>query len=125
MQDVLLGGTADTSVPGATLKIDQNEGIATLQAGEKSLRVQVYPKPFLLTVELKKGIEVMRMNSRNLLKWEILKNKGAPGALEDITGDNDGLWEESFGAHRDSKPNGPTSVCVCVICWFTIMLVRF
>jgi hypothetical protein len=25
-----------------------------------------------------------------------------------------GLWEESFKAHRDSKPNGPTSVGVDV-----------
>eukprot|EP00292_Cryptomonas_paramecium_P013454 CAMPEP_0113690934 /NCGR_PEP_ID=MMETSP0038_2-20120614/18108_1 /TAXON_ID=2898 /ORGANISM="Cryptomonas paramecium" /LENGTH=217 /DNA_ID=CAMNT_0000612397 /DNA_START=120 /DNA_END=770 /DNA_ORIENTATION=- /assembly_acc=CAM_ASM_000170 len=86
---------------------------ARLTNGERTLTIKLAPERFEAKLEIG-GVQILAINSRNLLKWEVYKNKGDQGALEDVTGDNDGLWEESFRAHRDSRPRGPASVGVDV-----------
>jgi alpha 1,3-glucosidase len=107
VQDVLVGDVPNKPVQGAVFKVA--DGVASLTMANRRLVIQLAPKPFTAHLELS-GKPVVSLNPQNKLKWEVLKNKGDPGALEDITGDNDGLWEETFGSHRDSRPKGPASV---------------
>lgn len=110
VQDVLVGSTASTIDTSAKLTI--NGAVATLEAGERSMEINLAPSPFKATAKIGE-VPFLMLNSRDLLKWEVLRDKSAPGALEDITGENDGLWEESFGGHRDSRKKGPASVILC------------
>jgi hypothetical protein len=107
VQDVLVGEVPNKAVSGAVFSTA--DGMATLTVANRRLVIQLAPKPFTAHLELA-GKPIISLNPRNRLKWEVLRNKGDPGALEDVTGENDGLWEESFGAHRDTRPKGPASV---------------
>jgi hypothetical protein len=107
VQDVLVGNTASTIAKDVKLTI--NGAVATIASGDRSMELQLAPSPFKATMKLGET-PILTLNSRDLLKWEVLRDKSAPGALEDITGENDGLWEESFGGHRDTRKKGPASV---------------
>jgi len=106
VRDVLVGDVAHKMVKG---DLTINGDTAVYKSGPHELVMQLAPKPFSAVLAFE-GHNVMVLNERNLFKWETRRNKGDEGALEDITGDNDGLWEESFNAHRDSKPKGPESM---------------
>ena len=107
VQDVLVGNTASNIAKDVKLTI--NGAVATITSGDRSMELQLAPSPFKATMKLGET-PILTLNSRDLLKWEVLRDKSAPGALEDITGENDGLWEESFGGHRDTRKKGPASV---------------
>jgi len=58
-------------------------------------------------------------NARGMLKYEHLRHK--KGSVESVEGGDEELndaeeepdmWEESFGGHTDSKPNGPAAVAM-------------
>ena len=107
VQDVLVGDPTKKYIK-ANLVLDN--GKARLQSGDRELVIALAPFPFDAHLEIG-GKKVIQINPENLFRFEVFRDKGAVGALEDrITQENDGLWEESFKAHRDTKPNGPTSV---------------
>ncbi|KAK3885252.1 hypothetical protein Pcinc_010526 [Petrolisthes cinctipes] len=100
--------------------VDRSADGFTLRFG--SSRVVVRSKPF--QAEVYNGNDlVISLNPRGLLKFEHYRTKPQgevhpegeedanvvppPGDVED---DTDGLWEESFKGHSDSKPHGPSSV---------------
>jgi len=110
VQDVLIGEVVSKPVKGElSLSADK----ATVTFGGRTLELALAPGPFKAVFKLESET-VLSLNSRNLLKFEVYRDKGEEGALEDITGINDGLWEESFKAHRDSRPHGPASVGIDV-----------
>jgi alpha 1,3-glucosidase len=59
--------------------------------------------PFRIDVFNSKKELVVSVNSKNLLKFEHFREKGADAG-------DDGFWEENFGGHKDSKPFGSSSV---------------
>lgn len=100
--------------------VDQSAQGVTVKFG--SHRAVVNAKP--LKIDIYNGNDlVVSTNARGLLKFEHYRNKpgneeqpaegeGEPNALpaDDQEEDKDGLWEESFKGHTDSKPLGPASV---------------
>ena len=110
VQEVLVGDVAHKMVRG---DLTVKDGVAVYKSGSHELVMHLAPSPFQAALSFE-GHKVMVLNERNLMKWESRRNKGDEGALEDITGDHDGMWEESFGAHRDSKPKGPESIGIDV-----------
>ncbi|CAF3788669.1 unnamed protein product [Rotaria sordida] len=71
-------------------------------------------KPFRLDL-FTNDIFVISVNSKNMFNFEHYRKKpGSDGAeTENNTEDNeDGMWEETFKSHHDSKPNGPSSIGV-------------
>ncbi|KAK7082723.1 hypothetical protein SK128_025164, partial [Halocaridina rubra] len=79
-------------------------------------KVVLKAKPLRIDVYKGKNL-VISTNARGLLKFEHYRNKPAEGEGEnadlqviDEEEDKDGLWEETFKGHSDSKPNGPSSV---------------
>uniref|UniRef100_A0A6Q2Z293 Glycoside hydrolase family 31 N-terminal domain-containing protein n=1 Tax=Esox lucius TaxID=8010 RepID=A0A6Q2Z293_ESOLU len=76
--------------------LSQDENGMVLSLGADSQRLIVSAKPFRL--DIMEGREVLlSLNSRGLLAFEHLRIQ-------------DGMWEETFKSHTDSKPNGPTSI---------------
>uniref|UniRef100_A0A665XE57 Glucosidase, alpha; neutral AB n=1 Tax=Echeneis naucrates TaxID=173247 RepID=A0A665XE57_ECHNA len=66
--------------------------------------VIVSARPFRL--DIMEGREVlMSLNSRGLLAFEHLRMQNV-----DEEKVEDGMWEETFKSHTDSKPNGPSAV---------------
>ena len=110
VQEVLVGDVAHRMVKG---DLTVKDGVAVYKSGSHEFVMHLAPSPFHAALSFE-GNNVMVLNERNLMKWESRRNKGDEGALEDISGDNDGLWEESFNAHRDSKPRGPESIGIDV-----------
>ena len=59
---------------------------------------------------------VLSTNARGMMKFEHLRHKpGTAEAEADVAaGDEDepDQWEESYGGHSDSKPNGPTAMAM-------------
>jgi len=62
---------------------------------------------------------LLSTNSRGMMKFEHLRHK--KGSAEAVEGEDDSsedaadetdMWEESYGGHTDSKPNGPTAVAM-------------
>jgi alpha 1,3-glucosidase len=106
VQEVLVGDVAHRIVKG---DLTVENGFAIYKSGPHEFRMQLAPSPFQAVLSLD-GKQVLILNERNLMKWEMRRNKGDEGALEDVSGDTDDLWEESFGTHRDSKPRGPESI---------------
>uniref|UniRef100_A0A673G7D6 Integrator complex subunit 5-like n=1 Tax=Sinocyclocheilus rhinocerous TaxID=307959 RepID=A0A673G7D6_9TELE len=85
--------------PLSVLSKDDN-GIV-LSLGAESQRLIVSARPFRL--DIMEGPEVLlSLNSRGLLAFEHLHLQGDK--------EQDGLWEETFKSHTDTKPNGPTSI---------------
>uniref|UniRef100_A0A8C7J3W3 Neutral alpha-glucosidase AB n=1 Tax=Oncorhynchus kisutch TaxID=8019 RepID=A0A8C7J3W3_ONCKI len=77
--------------------LSRDENGVVLSLGADSQRLIVSAKPFRL--DIMEGREVLlSLNSRGLLAFEHLR------ILED------GMWEETFKSHTDSKPNGPSSI---------------
>ncbi|CAF0994522.1 unnamed protein product [Adineta steineri] len=82
----------------------------------KSAKFLLNAKPFRLDL-FTNGIFVMSVNSKNMFNFEHYRTK--PGTNES-TGENntedneDGMWEETFKTHQDSKPYGPSSIGVDV-----------
>ena len=105
VQDVLITDP-NQRVVGAQWLVDGTT--ARLVNGDRTLVIKLAPERFEAHLEFK-GETILSLNPRNRFKWEVFKDKSQEGALEDVSGDNDGLWEESFRSHRDSKPHGPTS----------------
>uniref|UniRef100_A0A672MZS7 Neutral alpha-glucosidase AB n=1 Tax=Sinocyclocheilus grahami TaxID=75366 RepID=A0A672MZS7_SINGR len=87
--------------PLSVLSKDDN-GIV-LSLGAESQRLIVSARPFRL--DIMEGPEVLlSLNSRGLLAFEHLHLR------KDTDKEEDGLWEETFKSHTDTKPNGPTSI---------------
>uniref|UniRef100_A0A8C7J6J6 Neutral alpha-glucosidase AB n=1 Tax=Oncorhynchus kisutch TaxID=8019 RepID=A0A8C7J6J6_ONCKI len=84
-------------VPDVLSLLSRDENGVVLSLGADSQRLIVSAKPFRL--DIMEGREVLlSLNSRGLLAFEHLR------ILED------GMWEETFKSHTDSKPNGPSSI---------------
>nr|XP_053642983.1 neutral alpha-glucosidase AB-like [Cherax quadricarinatus] len=99
--------------------IDRSSDGFTVKFGK--IRAIIKAKP--LKIDVYNGKElVVSTNARGLLKFEHYRNKpesdvqpaegedhgNAPPLQEEDA--SDGLWEESFKGHSDSKPHGPASV---------------
>eukprot|EP00045_Choanoeca_perplexa_P014658 m.174061 g.174061 ORF g.174061 m.174061 type:complete len:906 (+) comp16750_c0_seq2:34-2751(+) len=63
--------------------------------------VAVSYKPFRVDF-LRNNAVVVSLNSRGLMNFEHYREKQE--------GDEDGMWEEEFKTHKDTKPHGPASV---------------
>uniref|UniRef100_A0A665XFR7 Glucosidase, alpha; neutral AB n=1 Tax=Echeneis naucrates TaxID=173247 RepID=A0A665XFR7_ECHNA len=84
--------------------LSQDENGVVLSLGAESQRVIVSARPFRL--DIMEGREVlMSLNSRGLLAFEHLRMQNV-----DEEKVEDGMWEETFKSHTDSKPNGPSAV---------------
>ncbi|XP_056135178.1 neutral alpha-glucosidase AB isoform X4 [Lampris incognitus] len=110
--------------------LSKDENGVVLSLGAESQRVIVSAQPFRL--DIMEGHEVlMSLNSRGLLAFEHLrmrkdtqadpeaekKEEADPAnqaeeqtAKDDEEKVEDGMWEETFKSHSDSKPNGPSSI---------------
>uniref|UniRef100_A0A8C2G6L0 Glucosidase, alpha; neutral AB n=1 Tax=Cyprinus carpio TaxID=7962 RepID=A0A8C2G6L0_CYPCA len=87
--------------PLSVLSKDDNGVVLSL--GAESQRLIVSARPFRL--DIMEGPEVLlSLNSRGLLAFEHLRLR------KDTNKEEDGLWEETFKSHTDTKPNGPTSI---------------
>ena len=65
--------------------------------------VVINAKPF--RVDFFVGTDLaLSINSRGLLRWEQYREKQ--------DGDEEGMWDETFKTHKDTKPYGPSSVGV-------------
>jgi alpha 1,3-glucosidase len=62
---------------------------------------------------------MLSTNARGMLRYEHSRHKA--GSVEAVEGgqeelqeaeEESDLWEESYGGHQDSKPNGPTAVAM-------------
>ncbi|XP_062380384.1 neutral alpha-glucosidase AB isoform X2 [Sardina pilchardus] len=119
--------------PLSLLSQDDNGVVLSLGA-QRQQRLIVSARPFRL--DIVEGPEVlMSLNSRGLLAFEHLRvrkdtqaNPEGGEAKENADGEEqqeeaketaeegakeeeiDGMWEETFKSHTDSKPNGPTSI---------------
>uniref|UniRef100_A0A671WGQ9 Glucosidase II alpha subunit n=1 Tax=Sparus aurata TaxID=8175 RepID=A0A671WGQ9_SPAAU len=108
--------------------LSQDENGVVLSLGAESQRVIVSARPFRL--DIMEGRDVlMSLNSRGLLAFEHLRMRKdtqadpegekkeeadpanqAETAKEEEEKVEDGMWEESFKSHADSKPSGPSAV---------------
>ncbi|KAM6953642.1 neutral alpha-glucosidase AB [Aplochiton taeniatus] len=109
--------------------LSQDENGVVLSLGVESQTVIVSARPFRL--DIMEGREVlMSLNSRGLLAFEHLrirkdtqadpeaekKEEGDPAANQEADKAaeeekvEDGMWEETFKSHTDTKPNGPSSI---------------
>ncbi|KAM4622089.1 neutral alpha-glucosidase AB isoform 5-T5 [Polymixia lowei] len=109
--------------------LSQDENGVVLSLGAESQRVIVSARPFRL--DIMEGREVlMSLNSRGLLAFEHLRtrkdtqadpetekkeeadpaNQAEEAVKEEEDKVEDGMWEETFKSHTDSKPNGPSSI---------------
>uniref|UniRef100_A0A8C1U604 Integrator complex subunit 5 n=1 Tax=Cyprinus carpio TaxID=7962 RepID=A0A8C1U604_CYPCA len=87
--------------PLSVLSKDDNGVVLSL--GAENQRLIVSARPFRL--DIMEGPEVLlSLNSRGLLAFEHLR------LHKDTEKEEDGLWEETFKSHTDTKPNGPTSI---------------
>uniref|UniRef100_A0A8C7TDR5 Glucosidase II alpha subunit b n=1 Tax=Oncorhynchus mykiss TaxID=8022 RepID=A0A8C7TDR5_ONCMY len=105
--------------------LSRDENGVVLSLGADSQRLIVSAKPFRL--DIMEGREVLlSLNSRGLLAFEHLRIRKdtllcnyfhlspllflpSLKAKEDEKVE-DGMWEETFKSHTDSKPNGPSSI---------------
>uniref|UniRef100_A0A8C2XB07 Glucosidase II alpha subunit n=1 Tax=Cyclopterus lumpus TaxID=8103 RepID=A0A8C2XB07_CYCLU len=108
--------------------LSQDENGVVLSLGSESQRVIVSARPFRL--DIMEGRDVlMSLNSRGLLAFEQLRMRKdtqvdpegekkeeadlanqAEKAKEEEEKVEDGMWEETFKSHSDSKPNGPSAI---------------
>ncbi|XP_047208904.1 neutral alpha-glucosidase AB isoform X4 [Girardinichthys multiradiatus] len=108
--------------------LSQDENGVVLSLGAESQRVIISARPFRL--DIVEGREVlMSLNSRGLLGFEHLrmrKDTQADPEAENKEGTDpanqaettteeeekveDGMWEETFKSHTDTKPNGPSAI---------------
>uniref|UniRef100_A0A8C8DYL4 Glucosidase II alpha subunit b n=1 Tax=Oryzias sinensis TaxID=183150 RepID=A0A8C8DYL4_9TELE len=107
--------------------LSQDESGVVLSLGVESQRVIVSVRPFRL--DIMEGHDVlMSLNSRGLLAFEHLRmrkdtSQADPEAEKKEEADSadqatkeeeekaeEGMWEETFKSHSDSKPNGPSSI---------------
>ncbi|XP_031443041.1 neutral alpha-glucosidase AB isoform X2 [Clupea harengus] len=132
--DVLV---SDPPTEPMSLVSQDDNGVVLSLGAERQQRLIVSARPFRL--DIVEGPEVlMSLNSRGLLAFEHLRmrmrkdtqaNPEGEEAKEDADGaeqqveeketvedgdkeeeEIDGMWEETFKSHTDSKPNGPTSI---------------
>ncbi|KAM4733138.1 neutral alpha-glucosidase AB isoform 4-T4 [Anableps anableps] len=108
--------------------LSQDENGVVLSLGPESQRVIVSARPFRLDIVEGRDV-LMSLNSRGLLGFEHLrmrKDTQADPEAENKEGTDpsnqaettkeeeekveDGMWEETFKSHTDSKPNGPSAV---------------
>uniref|UniRef100_G3Q055 Glucosidase II alpha subunit b n=1 Tax=Gasterosteus aculeatus aculeatus TaxID=481459 RepID=G3Q055_GASAC len=105
--DVLI--TEPSTEPLSLLSQDENGVVLSL--GTESQRVIISARPFRL--DIMEGPEVlMSLNSRGLLAFEHLRIKAfcLYKILKEEEEKVDGMWEETFKSHSDSKPNGPSAI---------------
>jgi len=80
--------------------------------GSKS-RFILHGKPFRLDL-FTNDLFVMSVNSKNLFHFEHYRKKpGSDGENKDDENE-DGMWEETYKTHSDSKPFGPSSIGIDV-----------
>uniref|UniRef100_A0A7N6BM35 Neutral alpha-glucosidase AB n=1 Tax=Anabas testudineus TaxID=64144 RepID=A0A7N6BM35_ANATE len=118
--------------------LSQDENGVVLSLGAESQRVIVSARPFRLDI-MEGSDVVMSLNSRGLLTFEHLRMRkdtyytlkctfffsssvvfqmflllfslfACQTAKEEEEKVEDGMWEETFKSHSDSKPNGPSAV---------------
>ncbi|XP_063046439.1 neutral alpha-glucosidase AB isoform X2 [Engraulis encrasicolus] len=129
--DVLV---SDPPTEPLSLVSQDDNGVVLSLGAARQQRLIVSARPFRL--DIVEGPEVlMSLNSRGLLAFEHLRlrkdtqaNPEGAEAKENIDGaeepaevkdaadegakdeEIDGMWEETFKSHTDTKPNGPTSI---------------
>uniref|UniRef100_A0A8C1YV46 Neutral alpha-glucosidase AB n=1 Tax=Cyprinus carpio TaxID=7962 RepID=A0A8C1YV46_CYPCA len=90
-------------VPDVLSVLSKDDNGVVLSLGAENQRLIVSARPFRL--DIMEGPEVLlSLNSRGLLAFEHLR------LHKDTEKEEDGLWEETFKSHTDTKPNGPTSI---------------
>jgi len=94
--------------------IAQDTNAVTLGLGAVSKAILTYSP---LRVDFYNGENlVLSTNSRGMMKFEHLRHK--PGSEEAAAGgeaneaEESDMWEESYGGHTDSKPNGPSALAM-------------
>jgi len=111
---------ADAMVPFSGLRWSKSESDAKASFGLNEVSITF--KPFTVTL-LVNGQKSVVINNENLFTFEQYRDKNpkpavaegeeAPAPLK-FPYDTDGMWEESFGGHTDTKPRGPSAVGVDV-----------
>jgi len=91
-------------VPLSTVSSSEAALVVGLKA-DPSTKVNIVFKPFRMDF-YSGGELVMSANSRGMMRFEHLREKVDGEETEA------GMWEETFGGHTDSKPNGPSAVAL-------------
>uniref|UniRef100_A0A3B5KPZ2 Glucosidase II alpha subunit b n=1 Tax=Xiphophorus couchianus TaxID=32473 RepID=A0A3B5KPZ2_9TELE len=107
--------------------LSQDENGVVLSLGSESQRVIVSARPFRLDIVEGRDV-LMSLNSRGLLSFEHLRMRKDTfsykvtstvasvwdnikrTAKEEEEKVEDGMWEETFKSHTDSKPSGPSAI---------------
>lgn len=112
--DALVEGLEEAPIEVKRTPLTDNEGKKVpgleITSEDGVEKVLVYSSPFRVDFLLA-GKTLVTMNRRGLLRFEATRERpenatSPPGEF------GDGEGEETFKAHRDSKPHGPTSVGV-------------
>ncbi|CAF2946311.1 unnamed protein product [Rotaria sp. Silwood2] len=79
----------------------------------KTSKFLLNAKPFRLDL-FTNNIFVMSVNSKNMFNFEYYRKKPESNTTATNNNNEDGMWEETFKTHHDSKPYGPSSIGVDV-----------
>ncbi|CAF3417293.1 unnamed protein product [Rotaria socialis] len=79
----------------------------------KAARFLLYVKPFRLDL-FTNDMFVISVNSKHLFNFEHYRKKPQSNKTTTDNDSEDGMWEETFKTHKDSKPYGPSSIGVDV-----------
>ena len=102
--------------PAAISVVSRDDKKIVLSLGSSSAVLHFNP----LRVDFYSGDNlVLSTNARGMMKFEHLRHR--KGSVEPVEGGGEileeeetepDMWEESYGSHTDSKPNGPTAVAM-------------
>lgn len=99
---------------------------ATFKSGADEFSIRLHMSPFLLELDVN-GRKAISANSRGLFNFEEYRTEKHPkpapaehaegavpaeASVPDYPYDVDGMYEESFGGHQDTKPRGPSAVAL-------------
>ncbi|KAE9553720.1 hypothetical protein FO519_003075 [Halicephalobus sp. NKZ332] len=94
-----LDGTPKQAKLSAEEKTSESASFST----QNGYKIVLNFQPFRIDIFNKRNELIASINSKNLLKFEHFREKGAEAG-------EDGFWEETFKSHRDSKPFGSSSI---------------
>ncbi|CAF0830952.1 unnamed protein product [Didymodactylos carnosus] len=104
VQNVIVNEPKLVSVTTSKLDVNQLEG----HFG-KTCRFILVSNPFRLDLFTNENVFVVSVNSKQLFNFEHYRKKQSSDG-ETPLHDEDGMWEETYKTHTDSKPHGPSSI---------------
>jgi len=98
--------------------LSRDSSSVVLGLGESTSRAVLSFEPFRVDF-LRDNQLLLSTNARGMMNFEHIRHKkgsveAIEGGQDELADEDDGpdMWEESYGGHTDSKPNGPTAVAM-------------